>query len=105
MKISRIIWVLVAAGAAALALLVYSQTKPKPPHSVTLHWSPSANATAYNIYRATTSGGPYSKIGTAPSPSYVDTNVSSGAVFFYVVTAENHGKESAYSKEIKAAVP
>src|ERR1700679_2305714 len=29
---------------------------------VTLNWSPSANATGYNVLRSTTSGGPYSKI-------------------------------------------
>jgi fibronectin type 3 domain-containing protein len=106
MKMSRAIWVVVAIIAAGLALFMYSYAGGKPAtHSVTLHWSGTANTTSYNVYRAAISGGPYQKIGTASTPQYVDNSVTSGAVFYYVVTSVSQGKESAYSKEISAAVP
>jgi fibronectin type 3 domain-containing protein len=78
----------------------------RKPHSVTLTWQAAAGAVhSYNIYRGTTSGGPYVKIASSPTTRYVDTPVPSGAVFYYVVTSVVADKESAYSQEIKAAVP
>jgi fibronectin type 3 domain-containing protein len=74
-------------------------------HSVTLHWVASAGASSYNVYRSTASGGPYTKIGQSWTPTYVDTPVPSGVVFYYVVTSVRVGIESAYSQEIKASVP
>ena len=79
-------------------------------HSVTLTWnaSTSSNVVGYNIYRSGQSGGPYAKINTAldPSTTYVDTNVQSGATYYYVVTAvDSSGRESAYSNQIKAVIP
>ncbi len=105
MKISRIAWVLVAVAAAGLALFVYSQNGKAVSHSVTLRWSVTPGATSYNVYRATTSGGPFNKIGAAQAPPYYDRTVTSGSTFYYVVTAVRNGKESAYSSEIKASVP
>ena len=106
MKISRTAWILLAVVTASLALFLYSYAGGKPAvHSVTLRWDPTPFATSYNVYRGTVSGGPYAKIGTAPGSPYVDTPVASGAVFYYAVTAVRAGKESAYSKEIRAAVP
>ena len=74
-------------------------------HSVSLSWTPSAGATSYNVYRSAASGGPYTKIGQSLTPSYLDTPVPSGALFYYVVTSVREGTESAYSREIKASVP
>jgi fibronectin type 3 domain-containing protein len=88
---------------AAIALFAY--LAPKHGHSVTLHWAASAGATSYNVYRGTTSGGPYDKVGTASTPTFVDTDVESGEVLYYVVTAVKEGKESRHSTEIKATVP
>ena len=106
MKISRTAWILLAVVTASLALFLYSYAGGKPAvHSVTLRWDPTPFATSYNVYRGTVSGGPYAKIGTAPGSPYVDTPVASRAVFYYAVTAVRAGKESAYSKEIRAAVP
>jgi fibronectin type 3 domain-containing protein len=106
MKVSRFIWLLVAIVAAGLALYMYRNAGGKPAtHSVTLRWSVTPYATSYNVYRATANGGPYHKIGAAPTPAYVDAPVPSGAVFYYVVTAVSEGKESSFSKEMKAVVP
>jgi fibronectin type 3 domain-containing protein len=79
--------------------------KQAPTHSVTLHWNGVPGATYYYVYRSTVSGSQYQKIGTSPTPTFKDTPVPSGAVFYYVVTAVVDGRESKYSDEIKAAVP
>ena len=104
MKASRDVAVVVAIVATSLALFVYSQTRGRAVHSVTLNWSPTPGAVFYNVYRASASEA-YRKIGKAHSSLYIDTPVTSGSVFYYVVTAVEHGKESAYSNEIRAAVP
>jgi hypothetical protein len=80
------------------------------PHSVTLNWvaSTSSNVTGSNIYRATTSGGPYTKISSSPgnATSYVDSVVQSGLTYYYVVTAvDSSGNESAYSNQAQAVIP
>lgn len=106
MKISRLAWVWVLLIAVALGLFVYKQARAIPAeHSVTLRWTASPGATSYNVYRAKVSGGPYTKIGAVPAPPYRDEDVTSGATFYYVVTAVREGKESKYSSEIKASVP
>jgi hypothetical protein len=78
-------------------------------HSVTLDWNASSSTVAgYHIYRGGSSGGPYSRInGSAISSlNYLDTSVSAGNHYFYVVTAvESNGAESAYSNEVAADIP
>ena len=78
-------------------------------HSVGLSWSPSTtqNVVAYNLYRGTVSGGPYSQLSSMDaSPSYSDTSVSAGQTYYYVVTSvDGSGSESAYSNQAKAVVP
>ena len=57
-----------------------------------LTWSQSSSTgvTGYNVYRGTTSGGPYTKITTTPVPfgtnSFTDT-VPTKVIYFYVFTA------------------
>ncbi len=74
-------------------------------HSATLKWLPVAGTTSYNVYRGTVSRGPYTRIGIALNPTYVDTPLPSGAVFYYVVTSVRNQKESRYSQEVKASIP
>jgi hypothetical protein len=81
-----------------------------PQHSVTLNWtaSTSNNVTGYNVYRGTSSGGPYTQINSAldTTTTYVDNTVQGGQTYFYVVTAVNsNNQESAYSNEVKAVIP
>ena len=65
--------------------------------AVSLTWSSVIGATNYSVYRATTSGGSYTLIGTSASASYSDT-VATGTQYYYVVRA-NNGSESANSNE------
>lgn len=45
------------------------------------------NLTNYKVYRATTSGGPYTEITTVTSNYYQDTNVVNNTTYYYVVTS------------------
>ena len=78
-------------------------------HSVTLSWTASSSTVVgYNIYRSTTSGGPYTLLNSSPVPgiTFTDTTVQAGVTYFYVVTAvDSSGNESVYSNEASATVP
>ena len=78
-------------------------------HGVTVSWATASGAIAgYNIYRATTSGGPYTKVNSAvvTAPTYDDTAVQAGVTYYYVVTAvDTSNRESGYSTQIQAKVP
>ena len=81
-----------------------------PLHSVSLTWtaSTSPNIVGYTFYRATTSGGPYTKLNTSPmtATAYVDNNVAAGQTYFYVATAvDSNTIESTYSTQTNALVP
>jgi hypothetical protein len=81
-----------------------------PPHSVTLNWvaSVSANISGYNVYRSTTSGGPYTKLNSSVvvGITYTDSNVVAGQTYYYVATAVDiNNNESAFSAQAQAVVP
>jgi hypothetical protein len=79
-----------------------------PQHSVSLSWNPSSSSVVgYNLYRGTTSGGPFSQINAMnASTSYVDNSVQAGQTYFYVSTAvDAAGRESVYSNQTQAVVP
>jgi hypothetical protein len=62
----------------------------------------------YNTYSSQTSGGPYTKVTSAPvsATTYTDTNVQTGVTYYFVVTSVNSSnEESAYSAEVSALVP
>jgi fibronectin type 3 domain-containing protein len=77
---------------------------------VSVSWaaSSSAGVAGYNVYRGTVAGGPYTKL-TASAISgttYVDTPVTAGQTYYYVVTAVNtSNQESGYSNMATAQVP
>jgi hypothetical protein len=78
-------------------------------HFVRLTWtdSTSPGIVAYDIYRGTVSGGPYSKLGTVSgtSSSYIDNRVAAGQTYYYVATAVTGTGQSGYSNEASANVP
>jgi len=75
-------------------------------HSVTLTWSASQNATSYNIYRGTTSGGPYTRLASGiVSTTYTDVQVTHNQTLYYVITAVNSNNESGYSSQTAAVIP
>jgi hypothetical protein len=80
-----------------------------PPHYVTLTWKASTSkVVGYNVYRSTTSGGPYISLNTAAivGTTFTDNNVKAGVTYFYVVTAVAANEvESVRTPEISATVP
>ncbi len=69
---------------------------------VSLSWMASSGATSYNILRGTTSGGPYTQTGSSTTTSYVDTSVTNGTTYYYVVTAVNGAGQSGNSNQASA---
>jgi hypothetical protein len=71
---------------------------------VTLNWSASAGADTYNVYRSTTSGGPYDSqiVSGLTSTTYDDTSVTNGTTYYYVVRGVNVAGESANSPQATA---
>jgi hypothetical protein len=78
-------------------------------HTATLSWVASTTPNvSYNIYRSSTAGGPYTKIGSVPVGvvSYIDSLALAGEIYFYVVRAvDSTNSESANSNEVQAGVP
>ena len=79
-------------------------------HSATLSWtaSTSSGVAGYNVYRSTTSGGPYTKMNPSPIAivTYTDTAVSAGLTYYYVLTSVDvSGNESAYSTQASGVIP
>lgn len=71
--------------------------------AISITWRPSAGATSYNVKRSVTRGGPYATIASGrTSAFYVDSPLSPGVTFFYVVSAVNALGESPDSAEVSA---
>ncbi len=85
------------------------------PHCVVLSWTPGAGGatpTSFNVLRSTTTGGPYSQVGTTPASltSYTDMSqtgnvLTEGATYFYVIAAASLGGASPNSTEVSAKIP
>ena len=56
---------------------------------INLSWSAVSGATEYHVYRATTSGGPYTSVGTTTTTSFSNTGLACNTGYFYVVRAAN----------------
>ena len=80
-------------------------------HAATITWvaSSSQNVAGYNVYRGTTSGGPYTKLttsGLVTGTTYKDSSVQPGQTYYYVVTAVDvSSNESGYSNQTAAVIP
>lgn len=78
-------------------------------HSVALTWNASTSTVVgYNVYRGTTSGGPYTKLNSSPvgALTFTDTTVQNGTTYYYVTTAvDSSGYESVYSNEVAVSIP
>ncbi|HXU13626.1 MAG TPA: hypothetical protein VN708_00740 [Terriglobales bacterium] len=86
-----------------------SSNSPAGQHSVDLHWIASTSpVSGYKVYRGSQHLGPYSPMNTTPTvnTNYTDSNVQSGATYYYVVTSvDAHSHESTYSNEVQVTVP
>jgi hypothetical protein len=69
---------------------------------VSLSWNASSGATSYNVKRATTSGGPYTTVGSPTTTSFVNTGLTNGTTYYYVVSAVNSAGQSGNSAQVSA---
>ena len=70
--------------------------------AINLTWSPSVNATSYNLKRGTTSGVYPTIFSGLTATNYFDAAVTNGVTYFYVVSATNSFGESANSLQVSA---
>ena len=71
---------------------------------VSLSWNAVSGATAYNVLRSPTGGGPYYvPVATVTGTNYTNTGLINGLPYYYVVTAVSSGGPSARSTEAGAA--
>ena len=73
---------------------------------ITLTWDVALDANSYNLYWSTSPGvttATGTKIEGATRP-YVHTGLTSGATYYYVLTAVNAGGESGASTEVSATL-
>lgn len=74
---------------------------------ISLGWNANAEPDLYRyeVWRSSTSGSGYTKIANIPAGTteYSDTNVTTGATYYYVITAQDTSfNRSGYSNEISA---
>jgi len=73
---------------------------------ISLVWAPVAEAVSYNVYRATTSGGPYQSVAqghVSGFATFLDTGLTNGTTYFHVVRwVDVGGSESDDSNEASA---
>jgi hypothetical protein len=73
--------------------------------TVTLTWNAGGGATSYTVKRGAVTGGPYTTLGTVTSPSpttYIDSGLTNGTTYYYVVSGTNQTGTSPNSAELPA---
>lgn len=62
---------------------------------VTLKWNKVSGASGYQVYRSTSPGGSYSRLGTTKKLQYINTSLVKGTKYYYKVRAykKKHGKK------------
>ena len=98
-----------ATGSPTVEQLTGTGVAQSSSHYVSLSWNAATvNPAGYNVFRGTSSGGPYETINTAleASTNYTDNTVVAGTTYYYVASAVNaQGEESAYSNVVKVVIP
>jgi hypothetical protein len=94
---------------------VWSTGTPTPPPApanlqatggnaqVSLSWSAATGANTYSVHRSTVSGGPYGTIASSlTATTHLDTNVTNGTTYHYVVSGVNGAGEGPDSSQASA---
>jgi hypothetical protein len=94
---------------SAVTIAVAGAAVPPASHAVTLSLAPnSSNVSGYNVYRSSTSGGPYTKLNSplVTITTYVDSTVVASQTYYYVGTSvDSSGNETTYSDQVTATIP
>jgi FG-GAP-like repeat len=114
MAFRRLVIVLVATAAmvAALVIPAHAARAPQPPSGVqaralsrseiVVSWNAAAGASGYRVLRGTTSGGPYSAVGTTSALTFTDGGLEAATTYYYVVASTVRNRTSAYSVQASA---
>jgi hypothetical protein len=91
-------------------LLVAGASLADAQNSAVLNWvaSPSPGVTGYDVYRGSTSGGPYTiqNPSIVTGTSYTDSTLQGGVPYYYVITAvDTLSNQSVYSNQVPAMSP
>ena len=95
----------------ASLVLAFAAIPASAQRAVSLTWTASSSAAgspslAYNIYRASTCGGPFAKLNASPlaATAYLDAALLPGS-YCYQVTSVLNGSESSPSNQAAALIP
>ncbi|HET6385052.1 MAG TPA: protease pro-enzyme activation domain-containing protein [Armatimonadota bacterium] len=70
---------------------------------ITVTWNPAARAATYTLERSDVPGGGYKTVASGLTLThFVDTGLTNGSTYFYVVSASNVGGDSGRSLEVSA---
>lgn len=70
---------------------------------VSLTWTSSSTASSYKLFRGSSPGGPYTSIKTGiPTTTWIDSGLTNGSTYYYVVAATNSIGDSGNSNEAAA---
>ena len=72
---------------------------------VSLSWTaPTGSPSSYNVKRSSSSGGPYTTVGTTTAPDVTyEESILGGSTYYYVVSAVNSVGESTDSSQVSAS--
>jgi cellulose 1,4-beta-cellobiosidase len=76
--------------------------KITPAGQVELSWAASANATGYHAKWATADGGPYLSVTNVSGLAFTNAGLTSGTLYYFVVSATNGFGESGNSVQVSA---
>jgi chitin-binding protein len=109
---SNRVYSMTTAGIASAFLQVQVGAVPSAPTGLaatagnaqaSLAWNAVSGATGYNVKRSLTSGGPYANVAAnTTATSFVNTGLTNGTPYYYVVTALNASGESPISTQVSA---
>jgi len=73
--------------------------------TITIRWTLPPGAAYSNVYRSFSESGPYSKVASLTSETFVDTNIEKDRTYHYRISAvDRFGKESAQSRPLYASL-
>lgn len=62
--------------------------------SISITWSKSSGATSYEVYRATSASGTYTKIASVTADSFTDTGLKPGTTYYYKIRVYGYSEEN-----------
>lgn len=62
--------------------------------SISIIWSKNSGSTSYDVYRATSANGAYTKIASVTADTFTDTGLKSGTTYYYKIRAWGYSEEN-----------